>query len=254
MTFRSSLILILSLLFCVSGCLKKEDPGPLDLGPQASEEDLERVISKALYGIDPWKGLLGQQVIYDFNLRVEAQEEVRPLLRLTQTVMKREEAPHLLKLTVQNHALDLNTGKVEKDEVTTEYATEVQMTAHLPWAKGTLKTMAERPVKRVTYHNLQTEEGSMDPPPLVKAKANCGEVPQCRLRFYKINYDEARWFSDSEYEVQRWMFLISRDAPFLTYILERCLAGIVTLDGRRIYVRQCQFGRDFSYQGAEAPL
>ena len=79
-------------LALVASCIKAPNMNPPTLGPQASDEDVERVISKALYGIDPWKSAVGQQVVYDFNARIENQEQVRPLARLTQTILAREES------------------------------------------------------------------------------------------------------------------------------------------------------------------
>ncbi len=251
----------------VVGCLREPEVGPPELGPQASEEEVERVISKALYGIDPWKSFLGQQVIYDFNARVEASDQVQPLLRLTQTIMRREQLndPPRLKIITENHEVDLRTGEFldRSESEPVEYPGSSAQALNImsnSWTINGLQSMSglkpaaeSRPVKKVSYHNLRESSGEMAPPSLVIAKPNCGDVPGCKLRYYKVEYDEARWYSDTDFSVQRWLFTISRDAPFIAYIIERCLGSIVAYDGRRVYIRQCQFARDFSYSGATAP-
>lgn len=269
-------------LALVASCIKAPEMKQPELGTQATNEEVERVISKALYGIDPWKTAVGQQIVYDFNARIENQEQVRPIARLTQTILKRDDSdPKKLELTIQSHELDANTGKVEKSEQKTNYEGGAQsMTmrnmsrpfetlnldqwANNRWMTEVMKffaltemrgpsTKADREIKKVTYHNLYDESGTMDPPASVQSKPNCGGVPNCKMRYMLIDYDEATWYSDTEYEVQKWHFVISRDAPFLGYITERCLAALVAGADRRYFVRQCQFAKDFSFDSAVAP-
>lgn len=246
------------------GCIKEPEITPPELGPEASESDLERVVSKALYGIDPWKSAVGQQVIYDFNARVENSEQVQPLIRLTTTTRSRDQLqnPPRLRVINENHELDLRTGEVERSEAPpmefegggpAESVVLNALKGSTLSGKSALRPWDDRSVKKTTYHNLKESSGEMSPPEAVAAKPDCGGVPGCKLRFFKLEYDEARWFSDKDYDVQHWVFVISRDAPFVTYILERCLAGMVDYDGRKIYIRQCQFARDFSYAGAAPP-
>ncbi len=284
-------------LILVSSCIKAPELKQGDLGVEASEDDLERVISKALYGIDPWKTAVGQQVVYDFNARIENQEQVRPLLRLTQTIRSRKdecngqpaqdsrcEGQRKLTLIIENHELDANTGEVDRSEsppveytigkapgplMLRNFTRPFEIQNLDKWAEqGRLtqvvkffslsefrspEILADRPVQKVTYHNLREESGFMTPPAAVMEKPACAGVPDCRLRYMLIAYDEATWFSSSDYELRKWHFVISRDAPFLGYIVERCLASMVQGEGRRHYVRQCQFTRDFSYADAQAP-
>jgi hypothetical protein len=256
-TLALALPLLVALLF---GCLKVPKAGLPELGPQATEDELERVISKALYGINPCRSADGQQVIYDFNARIENQEQVRPLARLYQTTLSREIEPKL-KLVIGSDELDLQDGEwKEKSEEIMEF--DVQCGASIT-SKGldksefAMKNEGDdkgREVTETTYHNLKESQGTMDPPAAVMAKPNCGDVPNCKLRYFRLEYDEVKWFSKDEYEVQRWLFTISRDAPFLGHIQERCLAGMINSGGGRFYVvRQCQFARDFTYSGAQRP-
>ncbi|MGE0763977.1 MAG: hypothetical protein AB7N80_11915 [Bdellovibrionales bacterium] len=272
-------------LALVASCIKAPELKQGDLGPQASDEDLERVISKALYGIDPWKTSVGQQVVYDFNARIENEEQVRPIVRLTQTLLARVESADKKKLTltIQSHEKDASTGQVEKSEANTDYelgdgATAMTLrNSDRPFDTMNLRrlisdggltqvmkffalnelggprTAAERPIKKVTYHNLFEDSGIMAPPSAVQAKPNCGGVANCQMRYFQIDYDEASWYSDTEFDVRKWHFIISRDAPFMGYIFERCLASMVTGADRRYYVRQCQFTRDFSFANALPP-
>jgi hypothetical protein len=259
-----SLPLLAALLF---GCIKEPEVDLTALGPQATEDDMERVVSKALYGIDPWKSAVGQQVIYDFNARIENSETVQPLLRQTITTRSREQLqnPPRLRIINESHEVDLRDGAIERSEMPPQefegsgpgepasVTVLRKMTDGALRLKSGLGSKEERPVKKVTYHNLKESSGEMAPPQTVATKPDCGGVPACKLRYFKLEYDEVRWFTDTEYDVQHWMFLISRDAPFVTYILERCLAGFVNYESRNIYIRQCQFARDFSYSGATAP-
>lgn len=247
-----SLPLFLSILL---GCIQAPELKSPELGPEASDADIELAISKALYGIDPWATAVGQQVIYDFNARIENQEEARPIVRLTQTILDRKEENEgqKLTLTVQNHELDLNSGEVDVTEGTSEYNLGNPAVAAALSPLRTIQTKANRPIVRTSYHNLKTESGLMDPPDRVRQKANCGNVPNCQLRYYRLQYDEASWYSSTEYEVHKWAFTISRDAPFVSYIVDRCLASLVESEGRNYYVRQCQFAIDFSYSGATPP-
>lgn len=283
---------IVTVFAFLSSCIKAPELKQGDLGPEATSDQLENVISKALYGVNPWKSQVGQQIIYDFNMRVENQDEVRPLFRLTQTIMARKESEDKKKLTVtiQHHEVDANTGTIERTESESNYTadgaaqnfvnptSEISLTrSQRPFDKMTLQsrldtqiitsvfdfftvysknhfqTTAERPVKKVTYHNLKEDSGWMSPPANVRGRKDCGGVPNCQMRYYMIDYDEATWYSETEYEMRKWHFLMSRDAPFVGYILERCLGAMIAGQDRRYFVRQCQFARDFSYSGATAP-
>ncbi len=247
-----SLPLFLSLLL---GCIQAPELKQAELGPEASDADIELAISKALYGIDPWATAVGQQVVYDFNARIENQEEARPIVRLTQTILNRKEENdgRKLTLTIQNHELDLNSGEVDVTEGSSEYNLDSPAVAAALSPLKLITPTLERTVIRTSYHNLKTESGTMAPPDVVRRKSNCGDVPNCQLRYFRLQYDEASWYSSSEYEVQKWAFTISRDAPFVSYIMDRCLASLVNSDGRSYYVRQCQFAVDFAYANANPP-
>jgi hypothetical protein len=268
--------LALALPFLIAfliGCMKLPKSKPADLGPQASEEDMEFAISKALYGINPCNSALRQQVIYDVNRRIENSEDVQALDRSFETYLSRElvtEPEAMLKLVLRRDFYDLVNmkwaDKVDSDPM--EYAVDCQAdvaaasraaaaganSVPTDLLKAMLKSSEEDGgVVRKTYHNLKTEAGVMDPPNAVKAKPECGGVPGCQLRFFRMQYDEVSWFSDSRFVVARWLLTTSRDAPFVGFIQERCLGRMVTAGGRSYYVRDCQYARDFTYRDAELP-
>lgn len=269
--------LVLFILVAFLGSCIKAPKLKQGLGPEASEAEMERVISKALYGIDPFSAEIGQQVMYYINARIDNQEESRGIAALTQTILgltitsappENGVTEETLRLTVDTYEVDLQNGTVDRTEGSQEYLRRIvsgnsqplslrsRLEKHLSPQHVMAVNFAPqdgREVKRVSYHNLRESTGVRPPPADVAAKANCGDVPGCQMRYFQVDYDEAKWFSDSEYELEQWHFVISRDAPFLAYILERCLGKMYPNNGTNFFVKQCQFARDFSYRGASAP-
>lgn len=239
-----------------SGCIKPPKVDPGQLGPEASDTDMEKAVSRAVYGLNPWNANLGQKIISDSNMRIESNDQVQLVARITQTLMKREEpSPTKLRLWVQDCVEKFDSSAPEKtDRSPMEFSRPASLNFNLnsPQFVQSDISASRTPVK-TTYHNLEVQSGIMDPPAAVKAKPDCGGVPNCQMRFVKITYDEALWYSSEEYEIQRWSFTISRDAPFLGYMVEKCLASFVPYQGRRVYVRQCEFARDFEFSGGVPP-
>lgn len=246
-----------TLLFLLSSCIKSPEVKPTQLGPQASEEEMELALSKALYGVDPWKVKKNQQVIYELNARIENQEQVQPISQITQTVLLHEDTGAHLKFVVEDMERDYSSGEINKSERTEEYDRVFNPPTTVAAAVNPLKFISPLSFfnqafaikgKSTTYHNLLFSQGQENPPLAVRQRPDCGGVPDCKLSVTRIAYDEVTWHSDREYDIDKWNFVISRNAPYLAYILERCLAGTVFVNGRYYYVRQCQFATDFSYQ------
>lgn len=239
-----------------SGCIKPPKVDPGQLGPEASEIDMEKAVSRAYYGLNPWNAYLGQKIISDTNMRVESNDQVQFLARTTVTLMKREEpSPTKLKLWAQACVEGPEGQPPKKTDLSPiEFSRPASLNINLNSPQFIQSdTSATRTPVKTTYHNLEVQTGVMDPPAAVKVKPDCGGVPNCQMRFVKVNYDEALWYSSDEYEINRWSFTVSRDAPFLGYMVEKCLASFVPYQGRRVYVRQCQFARDFEFSGGVAP-
>jgi hypothetical protein len=252
-----ALPLALMLMF---GCFKLDSSGPDDLGPEVKENDVAIVVEKALVGMDPWKTVVGQQVALTYNVRIESQEMIIHTNDQILTILRREDIDrNTLKLTVHDFVRSALDGKVEESEGEQFYerspvaavvpASSVSSLAQklLPTAVILPRDASDPAKPRVTYHNLHQAEGLMAPPPFVSSRPQCGGVANCLLRTFKFGYDEVTWKADGRYDVQRWNYTVSADAPFLAHVLELCWEGVDEYSGHRIFLKKCKFTSDFTY-------
>ncbi|MBX7230916.1 MAG: hypothetical protein K1X29_02420 [Bdellovibrionales bacterium] len=279
-------LLIPFFLIFLTGCVKPAAFSKTDLGKESSKEEVEFALAKAFYGVSPWRSQVKQQVVYDFNVRVESQENVNFISRLTQTLLKVENSPdNSLTLVTENFSQnkeDLESCSGERTESSNKFPgtnlnlTSLTLDLHpilLPppevnhWVYAHKKSTSKwfqlqkdlftpqenRQPQRITYHNLQFEKKQFDPPLTVQQRPDCAGILNCKLNGSNTSFNQVLWYSDDEYEVNQWFLTVSPEAPYLSHILERCLSSFMKLSGRRYYVRQCQFARDFTYSGAEKP-
>lgn len=245
------------ILWGLVGCVQEPKLSEPNIGKQEKAEDILAVINEIFLQRDPDSLELGQAVLYETNLRVNSTDSVHLLAETLEQVIDIEKTPSLIHATVAQVDIDYTVDP--PDTLISEYIISIERPtpSHL-YPKVTSSLQEKQPLnhlstlslypqeeeaQRITYHNLQVSQGSQSPPTLVREKENCGDVPNCQLRYTQVSYDMVLWYSQTEFKKVAVEFKFSLDTPFLGIILSQCNSSV---EGP-YFVRICSFLRDFLY-------
>lgn len=102
------------------------------------------------------------------------------------------------------------------------------------------------PGYHITYHALKEQGLSVQPPPLVTEKTNCGGIPNCKINISHIEYDEILWNDVGGNVRYHCTFEFSNEVPYLASLLRNCIDFLYkTSDGRQVPVTLCADVIDF---------
>lgn len=240
----------------------EEEKAPL--GPQVEASAIEAELQKSLEETSVHSVLKNQQVVFEFTQTIE-NGAPNPYLYVKQHVIELHDTKDYFSFTYNEITEDPYAEPGTKPIVK-----EVESPKYIPKPEGELLSLdeqglsslrdltlfsesraelftSERPVVRVTYHELHVEKEIQAAPPLVSRAPDCRGIPDCQIRVTRIRFDEVSWYSDTEYEKHRYTLEISPDVPYLGKVISECLAGQVPYEKRTVYLRQCQTLLDFTF-------
>ncbi len=221
------------ILFAFLGCMQKPDHTP-DYGPQVAMEDIQKAVFDNVPP-NPLGMKLDQYVSIDLTQVIDT----RPPVTLSQKMDKivaydPTTNPSEIKWTFLVDTNELNENGVwqnskqyydlvyQKDsQKSLSFSQDIRATPSKMTAY-TLKALAAedatKPVK-VTYHNLQREDGYMPVPLLVQNRPDCGGVKDCTkgLRFIRISFDRVIW--DTEVHGTKTSFRVTHSPDIPTYLV-----------------------------------
>jgi hypothetical protein len=96
--------------------------------------------------------------------------------------------------------------------------------------------------------NLQAYTEVVDPPALMKARANCGGMPNCKMTLKRIKFDSTfTVVKKGATQTQKIIYSIavSPDLPFLARVVEFCQRGLFDYNSSKILLTNCTTLKDY---------
>lgn len=245
------------LFFFLVGCLEKPEPKLVDLGVEASADDVEFELTKATYAKQPSSMKVGEHVDYEINVRIE-NEDITKVSDISQSVIEKKDStddPSNYRYVLREKTNTYSEGKVdtvEKDfHIDVKKPTEVMASFHSPLdyfsQKSLVKISADEPI-RYSYHDLKVAHIKYPAPDRVAMKPNCLGLVNCELNATQITFTRAEWYSETYRDITRFNLTYSTDAPYLGVAVNGCLNFLYKANGREYLVTQCQLLRDFQFE------
>lgn len=251
-------LLLLALMSCIKA---KEEPA--DLGPEASEDQIELALSKAINGADVSHTAVGQYVTYSILRRLENDDSTQSLGATKVEVFDKTESATDTRFTlriVKSTRMDDGTFETVQTEepltikkgASTLQAVNAVNSLFSPLLStaraSTVNATAAKPIRK-SYHRLRESSAEIDPPPLVKNRSGCGGLNPCKIPVHYVQYDLVEWYSETEFRKLAFDLSFSTVTPFLPFgenidrfsglMLTNCVSTQVQITGRTVYVRDC---------------
>ncbi len=245
------------------GCKEiTEEKAPIGVPVEAAV--IEQELQKALEGTSVHSIQKNQQVVFELNQTLENRPP-SPYLYVKQHVIELHDTEEYFAYTYNEITEDPNAEPGTKPKVV-----EKDSPLYIPRPSGNAMTLQEkglealrgltlfsqsreetlaneRPVVRVTYHDLHVEKEIQSPPPLVRNEPDCRGLPNCQIQVTKIYFDQVNWYSSEDYDKLRYTLEISPDVPYLGKVISDCIATQIPYEQRTVYIKECQVLLDFAY-------
>lgn len=235
----------------------------VDYGPEATDDQVNNALVKAVSGRSFNNLAIGQYVDYDINRRLENEETVNTLGRLHVKVIDRKDDADTVTFTLQvtrstRQSNDAFETVVTEEPLILEKAKEMtfadvvrsQYSAQSLRAQA-LASTAEGPKKtRVSYHRLQEFTETVDAHNFIKLRNDCGGLTNCKMTIRYVFFDLVQWFDNGQSQKVSLNFGFSLDTPFLPFgndfdqmnglLVTDCRSAYIPVTGRTVFVRDCQ--------------
>jgi hypothetical protein len=251
--FALALPFALLLLF---GC-KQSHEEHADLGPEVDSSQLDAVLSKVVAGAHFEDLQAGQMVHYEESLRINNTdpnilEGTNNLYVVARTSDKDTKAT---RITIHRSLIERTTAGDSFQDIETESTDEfptpelqsqgLLLNLGSNFKAATTAISDDPPPVRITYHNLRTSEGFVEPSDKVKKRSNCGNLHDCLIAVTYLSYDEVRWSDDTHYLKQSYDFQLTSSVPFMNkglfgIMVSGCVGFSHMQDGKNYYIRDCQ--------------
>lgn len=260
------ILLALSLpfvLLVLISCNKvKEEPG--SLGAEVTSAQIDLALSKVIDDADLNHVNVGQFNEYVTTQRIENEETINAVAGSHVEVINREETDAAVKFTLKIVRTDRMGNGQWETRVTEEplvinkpslLSIDNRLVGTERVTASSLKMLAGRTVKKVTFHKLRESTGVLQPPAKVRLKADCGGLNPCEIPVRYISFDMAQWTSDTQYQKISLDFAFSIQTPFLPFgedfeqlnglMVMDCRATYIPIETRNVYIRECKSLEDF---------
>ncbi len=250
----------LSLAFSTS-CLKKQDLNKEDLGPVFTPQELSKTMTDGFGTVDvaeikqnEFSSLVVTQRIQDSFMQTVMQQDM--------TISKATVAPDKLTLDVNVTRTDFNAGQsfpqaprawsevfplgTSQTTQGIKTASDIQRPYFLVYlfqayafgSCGKDGTNAE------TCYGLVTTDFKYRVPPMASEQHGCADSANCFINARKIEYDtisNTQVDKDGKPRRSHFTFILSKEAPFLSRVLQFCQRGLweVTNSQQKVVVDQC---------------
>jgi hypothetical protein len=265
----------------MAGCLQADMDGePPDLGPEFSSDAVLDALELPLQNQDPFAIQLGEFKYFSISQDLGAGQSRSVMMDTGITIVEKtvESTRVLLTAIVHEFTYDQygNPSKVSREiplclakvengcgaaeESAREQSQPVMKLARLK-AQLEAQSAGEKAVPlsrdyalssqavKVTYHRLKTSMEVTDPPPLVKARPDCGGIAQCKIRNYKVSFSEVYW-TDGKPDPLIYELSMSPDVPYLSGQMETCQTVLAPIgdSGHKVLLKQCETVKDFRFK------
>lgn len=223
-------ILLPVLLFGFIGCMKKPDHTP-NYGPEVTWEDIQKAAINDMPP-DPMQMKEGQYTSIDITQTIDVQMPMTLSQRLDR-ILKRTDTTTEANLEFEVKLNELDASGTWKQSIDYPKLSilkdSAQSTVQNVQAKSAkigamslkaLKATDQQTPVKVTYHNLEREDGFMPVPILVQNQPDCGGLKDCAkgLRYMRLSFDRVVWETDAKGTKTAYRITFSPDIP--TYVAD----------------------------------
>ncbi len=265
-------LLLLTLLGCKQAKETKEN-----LGPEVPSEKVSDLLAEASNGANLDGIAKGQYVRMVHTRRIENSETVVDLGSRTVEVLDRQDTADSARITMYILEMQrLNNGTFLAKETEDEYELQKTATADapqgVPYALATPLYMrmsspealiqklrqgvtATASGERITFHKLKQSTATIDVPPAVRLRPDCGGLSRCELKVRYVQFSMVLWEDNDTYQKINFDFAFSVQTPYLPYgrdfeqlngvMITDCRSTYVPIESRTVYVRDCFDLNDF---------
>lgn len=240
----------------LAGCMKIEEETP-DYGPEVSGDAIDLALGKAINGAN-FDGIgVGRNLRYVTTRRIENEEFITLLATTDVEVIARkdvedsDEVRFTLKIT-KSERLD-SAGKFETvvstEDLVLRKASLVGLNNTRAMSKA-VEAFSGKKVVRESYHRLREFTERQAPPNSVVSRPGCGGLDPCELVVKYIQFDLVQWYDDGSSQKVAFFYGFSTQTPYLPFgnglnqftglMTKNCAALYVPVEGRTVYVRDCQ--------------
>ncbi len=106
---------------------------------------------------------------------------------------------------------------------------------------------APAPTVVMTFHNLITANSVEAPPLAVQQQANCGGIPNCKIKVSKVAFDMLVWNNPTTPDKIHREFAISGDVPFFANVMSQCDSLLVPVGKIKTFVTLCSDVTNFRF-------
>jgi hypothetical protein len=261
------LLIALSLPFILAlvvGCTKIQEE-EADYGEEVDPNSVELALSKAVHGVSLANTAVGQNLKYNLTRRLE-NEETTTLLGGTQVeVISREDAEtdenakFMLKVTQSQRTTSNGEFEVkiwEEPLIYQKAAPPSTSSLRSLVERSSVHAMADREVVRSAYYNLREFTQTEAPPKAVAERPGCGGLNPCEMQMRYVRFNMVQYFKDGGRQKVAFDFAFSINPPYLPFgtawedqatglLVIDCRSTYVPIEGRTVYVRDCQNLEDF---------
>jgi hypothetical protein len=258
-------LLLVVLVGCKQAKAKRED-----LGPEVSTDAIDTALAKAMQTTTLDSLTVNQYVDYSHTRRIENEETVTDLGRRRVDVIDRQDSSTEARFTMRIEETQvLSDGKGTRRTIVTEdslslrktdtdavpQALRVQSASAPVLSAEKLAAAVDGKAGTITFHHLQESDATIDPPPAIKMRADCGGLPSCQMHVHYIQFDMVLWEDGTNYQKISFDLAFSADSPYLPYgedfaqlngaLIMDCRSTFIPLPARTVYVRDCYSLEDF---------
>lgn len=244
--------MIALLVLASLGC-KRAKEAKADLGPEVTGEAVDDALSHALDGRSAPTFTPGQFVSYSILRRLENQENTIVLGGISAGVhASADGASKFLLIEKSYRQADGSFQTITSEESlgATDVSLAKALTAQSLRAFGQSVSTRDAQARKITFHKLSVTDGVMPAPARLVNQPGCGGLSPCELPVRYVRFALVAWYGDDDYQKINLDFAFSQTTPWLPFgkeferltgvLVADCRSTYVPVDGRTVFVRDCQ--------------
>ncbi|HVK61431.1 MAG TPA: hypothetical protein VM432_07770 [Bdellovibrionales bacterium] len=268
---RFARIFVSLIILALSGCLARENPEPVDYGPEVDVTEILEALNGPTadmspttikldefraYGVTRSVGMGSKTLIQAVGETVGTMNVTANYVEvglLVQTFDYDELGkPHESRQEGVPYCYDVVPGgcRMPASSMTLAHARIQELENakdQVAALSGHLTTSASG--EKVTYHRFKKWTETVDAPKAVQEQPNCGGIPDCKIKKYWLRFDEVRWKANGEKKsAMSFRVATSPDVPFTSKMLTKCIALMVKVSdaGQSVFYEECSDTFNFS--------
>lgn len=276
------IVLLFAILPLLASCsIKKAEVNEQTFGPEATQQELQAILAKALAGQPPLEDRrTGDAIHYEVNLRVNNSSVIKLADVITGVVgcqvipvpqnnegveittcedyhngPRSDETPESYTINFRETQISYDTDGELIEEVSRDYDATIVTNPTPPLDPLSLtafnitnlfpsfmqKTTQQQKYIKFSFHNLQNRVYQSEPPAKIRDSENCRGLNPCQITVTEVSYEVVLWKSDTAFDKQIITLKLSNDIPSFGSPYETPISDMIPLLGTLL--SQCIYQR-----------